>query len=181
MRFPLFLTLVLIAGPALAGPKPSNKPAAPKKAARTWSSMVDHVMANGGNDSEKAPASRTLGFDADTVPTKGLYIDQDDSPDKREHSISVVYDTIDGKLRPKEIVLERMKVLEKDKVQEIASNRIRVDLNGKAIQGMAADGVVGKVRQRPLAADSPEAKKFLADETSFWLKQVDLSKLKNDY
>ena len=177
----LFLALTLIAGPALAEPKPSKKTAAPKKVERTWSAVVDYMMTHGANDSVDSSAARTLGYDADKVPAKCMYFDQDDSPDGKEHSIAIVYDLADGKPRPKEIVLGRIKVVEKDKVQDVVSNRLRINLNGAPIRGMGAEGIAGKVKHRPLTADAPETKKFLADETSFWLKQVDLSKLKNDY
>ncbi|MBI5246604.1 MAG: hypothetical protein HY923_05440 [Elusimicrobia bacterium] len=182
MTFPLYLALALITGPALAeNPKPPKKASAPKKVERTWSSLVDHMMTHGADHSINAPASRTLGYDSDKIPVKAMYLDQDKSKDGREHSLMIVYDLVDGRPRPKEMVLGRIKVVEKDKIQEIVSNRLILRLNGEPIRGMGADGIVGEVKQRPLTADTPEAKKFLADESSFWLKQVDLSKLENDY
>jgi len=177
MTFPLFLALALIVGPAFAEkPKPSKKSTAPKKVERTWAAVVEHVMTHGAKDTVKGPSSRVLGYESD-APAKGLYLDQADSADGIEHSISIV---VDDEQRPKEIVIDTIRVVEKDKIQDIVGHSLRLKLNGEPIRGMGAEGIVGHVKQRPLTADSAEAKKFLADETKFWLKLVDFSKLKND-
>jgi hypothetical protein len=169
------LILALFAAPAQAAD------AKPKKTERTWAFLIEHTMTHGAEDSINAPASRTMGYDSDKVAAKGLYLDQNDSTDGKEHTIAIVYETVEGKPKPKEIVLGRIKFVEKDKIQEISGNRFRLSLDGAPIRGMGAEGIVGHVKQRPLSPGDSEAKKFLSDEKKFWLKQIDLAKLKNDF
>lgn len=101
-----------------------------------------------------------------------------DAKDGREHSFVVVYELTDRKdILPREILLGRIRVKDKNTVKEIDTMRLRLSLDGKPIKGMHAAGVVGKVKQRAVAGSSDEAKEFLASEKEFWLKEVDLAKL----
>lgn len=101
-----------------------------------------------------------------------------DAKDGQEHSFVVVYEPTDKKeVLPREILLGRIRVSVKDSVKEIDTMRLRLSLDGKPIKGMHAAGTVGKVKQRAVAGDSKEAKEFLATETTFWMKEVDLAKL----
>lgn len=146
--------------------------------ARTWKSLVDHMVKNGVHYATKAPSSRTLGFDSDIVNTRGLYLKAADAKDGSEHSFVVVYDLTDKKVvHPREIILGRIRVSEENAVKEIDTMRLRLSLSGDPIKGMHAAGVVGKVKQTPIAGDSKDAKEFLATERAFWLKEVDLKKL----
>ena len=160
------------------GPAHSAKPAAKAASVRTWKTLIDHMLANGSVDYIKAPTSRTLGFDSDKVEVKGLYLKSGDSSDGREHSFEVVYDMTDKKVvLPREIVIARIRITEKNPIKDIDANRLRLSLDGNPIKGMHASGIVGKVKQVALNGDSLEAKEFLAAERKFWLKEVDLAKL----
>lgn len=145
---------------------------------RTWKILVDHMVKNGIHYATKAPSSRTMGFDSDIVNTWGLYLKAADAKDGREHSFVVVYDLTDKKVvRPREIILGRIRVTEQNAVKKIDTMRLRLSLNGDPIKGMHAAGVVGKVKQTAVAGDSRDAKEFLASEETFWMKEVDLRKL----
>lgn len=166
-------------GSAAEPPKSGTKPIEAKGAtSRSWKTLVDHMVENGVHYTTKAPSSRTMGFDSDSVNTWGLYLKAADAKDGREHSFVVVYDLTDKKVvRPREIILGRIRVSEQNAVKEIDTMRLRLSLNGDPIKGMHAAGVVGKVKQTAVAGDSKDAKEFLASEKVFWMKEVDLRKL----
>ena len=128
----------------------------------------------------KAPASRTIGYDSDSVSAKVLRIPANESKDKREHGFYVVYDATKkkGVLKPREMVIGSILVSGKGSEREIQSFRIRMKLDGTIISGMKADGIVTRVKQRPLAADSSEIPPLLAAEKNIFLNDTPLSRLK---
>lgn len=161
--------------PPKGGTKPIESKGAPS---RTWKTLVDHMVENGVHYTTKAPSSRTLGFDSDVVNTRGLYLKATDAKDGQEHSFVVVYDLTDKKVvRPREIILGRIRVSERNAIKEIDTMRLRLSLNGNPIKGMHAAGVVGKVKQIAVSGDSKDAKEFLTAEKALWMKEVDLKKL----
>lgn len=146
---------------------------------RTWQDLTKYVMENGVELPIKAPACRTLGYDSDSVAAKALRQKSTKSKDGREHAVYIVYDLNEKTeiLRPHEIVVGSIRVEEKDSVKEISSYRVRLNLNGHPISAMRADGIVGKVKQKPLSIDSNEVKKLLAIEKKFFLEDIELSQL----
>lgn len=177
---PRTLTFVILAAALAAGSplsaKEKTKPA--KKAARTWQTVVDYVFKNGGEDSITAPASRTLGYEADEVFAKSLGLDEDKSKDGREHTVFVIYEK-DGNGVPKykDIVLGSIKITGSGPKTEVDSYRIRISLKGKLNQGMHATGMVGEVVQQPLSADSKELTMVFKSESNLILKELDLAQL----
>jgi hypothetical protein len=174
------LALVLLAPLAVhAAPAPAKEKKAPaKQAVRTWKSMVDYVMKNGGDDSIKAPSAETLGYASKEVFAKSLGLDQEKSKDGREHTIFVIHEkSAKGELTPKEIVLGSIRVTGHESEQRIDSYRIRMTLDGKLIQGMHATGIVGEVVQQTLPPDSKELLGVFKKESDLQLKEIDLATL----
>lgn len=171
----IFLTAFIAFG-SPASAKEKKKPA--KQSARTWKNVVDYVFKNGGDDSIKAPASRTLGYDSDEVFAKSLGLDADKSKDGREHDIFVIYEK-EGTdtLIPKEIVIGSIRITEVDSKKKIDSYRIRMSLDGTLIQGMHATGAAGHVVQQALPPDSKELLTVFKNESNLNLKELDLAKL----
>lgn len=177
---PRTLTFVILAAALAAGSplsaKEKSKPA--KKAARTWQTVVDYVFKNGDEDSFKAPATRTLGYDVDEVFAKSMGLDEDKSKDGRDHSIFVVYDKDEaGVAKPKEIIFGSILVKETESAKEIDSYEIRATLAGSIIRGMRAKGIVGQVVQTALPPESKELLAFYKKESAFYLKEIDLAQL----
>lgn len=172
---PLFLASILLFTGASAQP-PAKKEPAPS--VKTWARLTEHVLSRGGEWPVKAPASRTLGYDSDSVPAKSLGIDQENSKDDREHNIAVVYD-LDGKgvPRAREIVLANIRVKEIEGKEHVDGYRIRLKLNGSVIRGMRAVGEVGKVVQTPLTAESSELKGVYRAERDLYLGRLDWARL----
>lgn len=164
------------ASPASAKPKEKSK--AGKKVTRTWKTLVDYVLKNGGEDSIKAPSAHTLGYDSDEIFAKSLGLDSDKSKDGRDHSIFIIYAKDEtGTVTPKEIVLGNILIKEANSIKEIDSYRIRMTLNGTLIKGMHATGIVGEVVQQSLGPDSKELQAMHKQESDFHLKTVDLAKM----
>lgn len=163
---------------ALGSPASSKEKKKAAKQARTWKTVVDYVFKNGDEDSIKAPASRTLGYDSDEVSAKSLGIDDDKSKDGRDHSIFVVYakDTA-GISIPKEIVLGVIRVKGTESKKEIDGYEIRMSLDGGPIRGMHAKGVVGHVVQQTLPPDSKELLSMFKKESALYLKEIELAQL----
>ena len=181
MPLPTLAFVVIAAVTASSAPapaKPKEKAKAVKPAARTWKTLVDYVMKNGGEDSIKAPSAHTLGYSSNEVFAKSLGLDQDKSKDGREHTIFVIYNQGEkGSLVPEEIVLGSIRVTGNESMKRIDSYRIRMTLDGKVLQGMHASGIVGEVVQESLPPESQELLSIFAKERDFHLKEVDLSKL----
>lgn len=155
-----------------------EKKKAAKQAARTWVTLVDYVLKNGGEDSLKAPATRTLGYDSDEIFAKSMGIDNDKSKNGLDHSIYIITDKSDsGISNPKEIVLTTTRVKERDSQKEIDGFEIRMTLAGVPIRGLRATGIVGHVIQQALPPDSKELISVHRNESSFYLKDIDLAKL----
>lgn len=173
----IFLSAMIgFAAPASA--KPKEKAKAVKKTARTWKTVVDHVFKNGADWPIKAPSSRTLGYESDEVPAKGLSIDDDKSKDGKEHSICVVYAVDEkGVSRPTGIDIGTMLVKEIASGTEIDGYQIRMSLDGTPISAMHATGIVGKVKQVALSPEAKEIKALFAAESALYLKDVDLKQL----
>lgn len=145
----------------------------------TWDTVASYVLTHGGDRTIKAPASRTLGYDADTVNAKGLRVKLEKSKDGREHTFYVVYEPTEKKeiFRPREIVLGSILMTEKGALKEISSYRVRLSIDGKPISAMRAEGVIGKVKQRALAGDSKDTADLLAAEMRYFLRETPLSQL----
>ncbi len=170
----ILASLIALAPPVFAAEK--KKPT--KQATRTWKTVVDYVFKNGGEDSIKAPASRTLGYDSDEIFAKSLGLDADKSKDGREHDIFVIYEKDGGAASiPKEIVIGNMSVTDVGSNKKIDSYRIRISLDGAVIQGMHATGLAGHVIQRALPPDSKELLTVFKNESNLNLKELDFSKL----
>lgn len=176
---PQTLTFIILAavfaGVSPASAKEKKKPA---KQARTWKTVVDYVWKNGGEDSIKAPTSRTLGYESDEVFAKSLGLDANKSKDGREHTIFVVIGKNESEEAvPKEIVLGSILITDVDSKKSVDSFRIRTTLDGTVIQGMHATGIAGHVVQKSLPADSKELKNIFKKESDLALKDIDLSRL----
>lgn len=119
-----------------------------------------------------------MGFDADSIPAKSLGIDQEKSKDNWEHNVFIVY-KMDEKSKPKakEVILSNIQVIEKDGKQYIDGYDARATLDGKLIGGMRATGIVGKIVQTPLTADSKDLNSFFESERDLYLKKMDWSQL----
>lgn len=166
--------LVTFGSPSAA--KEQTKPA--KQTARTWKSIVEYVLKNGGEDSIKSPSARTLGYNSDEVFAKSLGLDQDKSKDGREHNIFVIYEKNEtGTLTPKEIVLGSIRVTTVDSKKRVDSYRMRTSLDGVLIRGMHASGVAGHVVQEALPADSKALQAVFKAERQLNLKDLDLATL----
>lgn len=172
-----FIALASILG--FASPlSAKEKKASSKKPVRTWSAVVDYVFKNGEEWPIKAPSSRTLGYDADEVPAKGLSIDDDKSTDGQEHSICIVYKIDEkGNKKPTGIDIGTMRVKEINSGKEIDGYQIRMSLDGKPISAMHATGIVGHVKQQALTADAKEVKALFAAERDLYLKNIELTQL----
>lgn len=145
---------------------------------KTWGMLVEHVLKRGGEWPIKAPMSRTLGYDSDSVPAKSLGIEQEKSKDNREHSVFVVYEVGDkGVPRAKEVILANLQVTMKDGKRQVDGYDARATLDGKLVGGMRALGEEGKVIQTGLKADSPELKAFFASERDNFLNKLNWKKL----
>ncbi|MBI2386388.1 MAG: hypothetical protein HYV14_10290 [Elusimicrobia bacterium] len=177
ISFVLIAALIGFAAPASAKPKEKTK-TAKKQVARTWQAVADYVFKNGTDWPIKAPSSRTLGYESDEVPAKGLSIDDDKSKDGKEHSICVVYEVDEkGVPRPKGIDIGTMLVKETASGSEIDGYQIRMSLDGTPISAMHATGIVGKVRQVALPPEAKEIKALFAAESALYLKDADLKQL----
>lgn len=141
--------------------------------------MSEYVLNNGGADSIKAPSARNLGYSSDQMPAYSLGVDLPQSKDGQEHSIYVIYEkSSNGAPKPKEIVLDVIRVTETASHKELDAYNLRISLTGKLIKGLHAYGIVGDVMQKPIAGDSRELKTIFAKESDFYLKEVELTQLK---
>jgi hypothetical protein len=167
--------MIGFASPASAKPK-ETKPT--KKVARTWTTLIDHVLKNGDEDPIQGSTARTLGYDSDDVYAKSLGIDADKSKDNREHGIYVIAEKDKtGTLIPKEIVLGAISIKEAGSQKEIDSYRVRMTLDGKIIRGMHATGIVGNIIHEILPIDSKALSSVHKAESSLYLKEIELSQL----
>ena len=166
----------LIAAPPPASAKEKKKPVKP--VVRTWKTVVDYVLKNGGEDSIKAPASRTLGYESDEITALSLGLDAEKSKDGREHTIFVVYEkTGTDAATPKEIVLGSIHITSVDSKKHVDSYRIRLKLDGTLIGGMHATGAVGHVVQEAMSSDSKVLLSVFKNESNLSLKEIDLAQL----
>jgi len=174
--FVILASLIAFASPASAKTKEKKTPK--KQTTRTWKTVVDYVLKNGGDDSIHASAAKALGYDSEEVPAKSLGLDPEKSKDGRDHSIFVVYEKgAKGDLIPKEIVLGSIRVTGADSEKRLDSYRIRMALNGNVLRGMKASGIVGEVTQESLLPESKELVQLFNRESDFYLKEIELSKL----
>lgn len=167
-------TTLALASPAAA--KDKSKPAKP--AARTWKTVVDHVLANGTPRPLRAPLSRQLGFNSDDVATTALRYKSSDTPDKMTHSVHVVTAKgADGKSIPMEIVLGSRATHEKDGVKSIDDFFVRTTLDGRITAAFSSKGPAGNVVEQKISPDSPAALAAFKIEETIHLKSMSLQKL----
>lgn len=165
------------ASPASAKSKEKAK-AAKTQAARTWSTVIDYVFANGTERTLKAPLSRRLGFDSDAVVTKALRYKLADSPDKKNHAFYVLSaENSEGKPHPTGFVIGNAVAVTIDGVKSVTDFFWRVDLNGNIITAVKSEGPAGQVKETVLTPDSPEGIAGFKTERKIYLETMDLKTL----
>lgn len=174
LTFVILTALVAFGSPLSAKDKKKSE----KSSARTWKTLIDHVVKNGDEDPIQGSTARTLGYESDYVYAKSMGIDTEKSTDNREHGVYVVCDkNKSGALIPKEIVLGAISVKETGSEKVIDGFRVRMSLDGKVIRGMHATGVVGHVVHEILQKDSKTLLSVYKAESSLYLNKIDLAQL----
>lgn len=134
------------------------------KRPKTWEKLVIYVLENGADRSIKAPASRTLGYDEDTVPTRTFRYKRGSAPDGKEHVIHAIYKIDEGKKVLTNVTITNTEVTQQDGQKHIDGYAFRLQPDGTPISAFRAYGIVGDVVQSPLNLESAETKKVLDTE-----------------
>ncbi|MBI4062186.1 MAG: hypothetical protein HY403_12250 [Elusimicrobia bacterium] len=163
--------LTLTPPPAVGSPIPAQH-------TRTWETLAKYVLTNGTDRVLRAPLSKNLGFESDTVTTRALRYKSDDTPDKKTRALYVIStQSKDGKLIPKEIVLGNAAIVKRNGAKYVDGFDVRINLTGKLIAAVNSEGPMGLVEQTKLASDTAETIAAYKAEELIHLRIMDLRKL----